>query len=101
MAEGMPQYSIDQDYPLLCERASAFDFAERLGGSTSGLDAEIDQALRELWDARRNVADRSDACSCLNTCGDAVGEEGVCKGLRRTPEPPLVEVVLVHRGDKK
>lgn len=53
----MPQYGIDRDFPLMCEISTQFDFAERLGGSTSPLHAEIDKALRELWDARRFVAD--------------------------------------------
>ncbi len=36
-------------------------------------------------------------CNCVQTCGDADDEEGTCKGLRRAPEPPLVEIVLVPR----
>jgi hypothetical protein len=50
---GVPNYGIARDFPLLWEQAQAFDFAERLGGCTSPLLAEIDAALRELWDARR------------------------------------------------
>jgi hypothetical protein len=52
---GMPQYGIDRDFPLLCEKARQYDFAERLGGCSDPLMAEIDRALRELWDARRYV----------------------------------------------
>ena len=51
----MPQYGIDRDYPLLSEKARQYDFAERLGGCSDPLMAEIDAALRELWDARRYV----------------------------------------------
>jgi hypothetical protein len=54
--EPMPQYRLKEDYPLLYERSLDYDFAERLGGSTSKLDAEIDQAMRELWSARRALA---------------------------------------------
>lgn len=52
MIVGMPQYGIDRDYPLLCEKARDYDFAERLA-----LMAEIDAALRELWDARRYASE--------------------------------------------
>jgi hypothetical protein len=54
--EPMPQFRLKEDYPLLYERALNYDFAERLGGSTSKLDAEIDAAMRELWDSRRALA---------------------------------------------
>ena len=49
----MPQYGLDQDYPLLWEKSHEYDFAERLGGCSDPLMAEIDKAMRELWDARR------------------------------------------------
>lgn len=42
----------------------------------------------------------SKACLCHEWCGDVPEEKdpyGVCKGLRREPKPPLVEIVLVHR----
>lgn len=55
--EGVPQYGIDRDYPLLCQYAEQYDFAERMGGSTSQLHAEIDAALRELWMARRSLTE--------------------------------------------
>lgn len=40
-------------------------------------------------------------CGCRETCGDDGDMDGLgtCKGLPRAPEPPLVEVVLVHRAD--
>ncbi len=49
----MSNHDIARDFPLLWERAQEFDFAERLGGCTDPLMAEIDKALREIWDARR------------------------------------------------
>lgn len=52
-------YGLKTDYPLLYEKAGAFDFAERLGGCSDPLLAEIDAALRELWSARRDRADRA------------------------------------------
>ena len=59
MSDGIPQYGVDRDYPLLCEKARAYDFAERLGGCSDPLMAEIDAVLREVWDARRYVSDES------------------------------------------
>lgn len=44
------------EFPLLWEQAQAFDFAERLGGCSDPLLAEIDRAMRELWLARTNLA---------------------------------------------
>lgn len=44
----------------------------------------------------------SPPCKCQTWCGDVPEVEdpdGCCKGLRRAPEPPLVEFVLVHRDD--
>lgn len=41
-------------------------------------------------------------CACHFYCGDVPEEEdfnSVCKSLPREPEPPLIEVVLVHRND--
>jgi hypothetical protein len=42
------------EFPLLWEQAQAFDFAERLGGCSDPLFAEIDRAMHELWLARTN-----------------------------------------------
>jgi hypothetical protein len=42
------------EYPLLWEKAGVFDFAEKAGGCTDPLLAEIDRAMRELWLARTN-----------------------------------------------
>jgi hypothetical protein len=53
----IPQYGIDRDYPLMEQMARDYDFAERLGGSTSPLHAEVDAALREIWMARNFVAE--------------------------------------------
>lgn len=38
-------------------------------------------------------------CRCRDKCGDDgdVDGPGMCKGLPRMPEPPLVEIVLVPR----
>jgi hypothetical protein len=47
--------SLRQDFPLLWEQTEAFDFAERLGGCTDPLMAEIDKAMRELYSARAYV----------------------------------------------
>lgn len=44
---------LHRDFPLLWEKALAFDFAERLGGCTDPLMAEIDAAMHELWVARQ------------------------------------------------
>ena len=41
-----------EEFPLLWNMAQEYDFAERLGGCTSALHAEVDKALREIWDAR-------------------------------------------------
>lgn len=41
-------------------------------------------------------------CACHTTCGDVpeeVDDSGTCKGLKRAPEPPLVEFVTVHRSE--
>lgn len=46
-----------RDYPLLWAKASEYDFAERLGGCTDPLMAEIDEAMREIFSARTFVAD--------------------------------------------
>ena len=45
---------LHREFPLLWEIAQQFDFAERLGGCSEPLWAEIDVALRELWMAREN-----------------------------------------------
>lgn len=54
--EGVPNYGVAEDFPLLWEKAQAFDFAERLGGCTDPLMAEIDAALQEVWNARNYLA---------------------------------------------
>jgi hypothetical protein len=43
-------------------------------------------------------------CRCRVYCGDVSEEDdpdGVCKGLPGAPEPPPVEIVLVHRNDPR
>lgn len=45
------------EFPLLWEMANEYDFAEKLGGCTSALHAEVDRALREIWDARHYAAE--------------------------------------------
>jgi hypothetical protein len=44
----------------------------------------------------------SKRCACRQVCGDVAecddSSLAVCKGLRRAPEPPLVEIMVVHRG---
>jgi hypothetical protein len=50
---------IAREFPLLWEMAQAYDFAERLGGCTSALHAEVDRALREIWDARQYVSEEA------------------------------------------
>lgn len=51
----MPMYGIRDDYPLLFAKTAEYDMAERLGGCTDPLLAEMDAALRELWNARRTL----------------------------------------------
>ena len=46
-----------KEFPLLWAMANEFDLAERLGGCSSELHAEIDRALREIWDARNFMRD--------------------------------------------
>jgi hypothetical protein len=58
--EPMPTYGLDRDYPLLWADAGTFDFAERLGGCTDQRLAEVDEAMRELWEARRYVTERGE-----------------------------------------
>lgn len=53
MSGGFPNFGISDEFPILWRMAGEFDFAERLGGCNSDLHAEVDKALRELWDARR------------------------------------------------
>jgi hypothetical protein len=53
----MSAHGLDQDYPLLMEQSRKFDFVERLGGCSDPLMAEIDKALRELWDAHAYLKD--------------------------------------------
>jgi hypothetical protein len=48
-----------RDYPLLWEKAGEYDFAERLGGCSDPLMAEIDEAMREIFSARTFMADFS------------------------------------------
>lgn len=57
---GIDDHGIQADYPLLYQRSLAFDYAERLGGSTDDEAREIDTALRELWDARRTRQEQAD-----------------------------------------
>lgn len=39
-------------------------------------------------------------CGCQKACGDFTDdEEGTCISLPRPPEPPLVELVVVHKDD--
>ena len=57
---GIPQYGLEKDYPVLYEKARAYDFAQRLGGCSDPLMAEIDAALRELWQSRRYVTERGE-----------------------------------------
>jgi hypothetical protein len=45
------------EFPLLWEMAKEYDFAEKLGGCSSDLHAEVDRALNELWQARHYVAE--------------------------------------------
>jgi len=54
---GIPQYNIDKDFPLMVKMSRDQDFAERRGASVTPLHKEIDMALRELWDARRFMAE--------------------------------------------
>lgn len=46
---------IRETYPLLWDMSERYDFAERLGGCTDPLMAEVDAVLRELWMARENL----------------------------------------------
>lgn len=42
------------------------------------------------------------ACQCRFYCGDVPEEDdfnSICKSLPRPPEPPMIEIVLVHRND--
>jgi len=41
-----------EEFPLLWAMTQEHDFAERLGDRSSPLHAEVDRALREIWDAR-------------------------------------------------
>ena len=43
---------LEREYPILFQKARDYDFAERLGGCTDPLMAEVDAAMRELWMAR-------------------------------------------------
>ena len=43
---------IRREFPILWDIAIQYDFAERLGGSTEPLWAEVDAALREIHAAR-------------------------------------------------
>lgn len=43
-------------------------------------------------------------CACHFYCGDVPEEDdpgSVCKGLPKKPEPPLFEIVMVHRDDAR
>ncbi len=54
MTENQEAVDLAREFPLLWGEAQKYDFAERAGGSTSAMAAEIDRALHELWLARRN-----------------------------------------------
>lgn len=45
-----------REFPRLWDLACQFDFAERLGGCTDPLMAEVDAAMRELWMARTTLS---------------------------------------------
>jgi hypothetical protein len=40
-------------------------------------------------------------CDCTSWCGDDgdIDGDGICKGLRRRPDPPPVEIVVVRRDE--
>lgn len=63
--------------------------------------SETSADYRRGWDAGWKAAREANRpCTCREFCGDTPEDEGgVCKGLRRAPEPPLVEFVVVHRDD--
>ena len=46
-----------EEFPLLWAMTQEHDFAERLGGCSSPLHAEVDRALREIWNARNFMRD--------------------------------------------
>lgn len=50
-----------RDYPLLWEKGKQYDMCQRLGGTDDQLLAEIDKALREIFDARQFLADSPEA----------------------------------------
>ena len=50
---------MQRDFPLLWEIAQQYDFAERLGGCSEPLWAEVDTAMREIWNARNYVRDEA------------------------------------------
>jgi hypothetical protein len=61
LAESNPSFNpiaaeLESEFPLLWKMAQEFDLAERLGGCTDPLRAEVDAALRELWLARQDAA---------------------------------------------
>lgn len=82
------QQAIRSDYPLLYEKGEQYDFAERLGGRSDPLLAEIDAALREVWSARRALAD-------LETLVQAAG------AITRDPEFPGRGPLTITRGQKE
>jgi hypothetical protein len=45
--------AMQREYPLLWEIAKQYDFAERLGGCSEPLWAEVDAAMREIYSARQ------------------------------------------------
>jgi hypothetical protein len=47
---------IHREFPILWDIGIQFDFAERLGGSTEQLWAEVDAALREIHASRMERA---------------------------------------------
>lgn len=44
---------------------------------------------------------RYDTCGCEEFCGDDgdIDAPGICRGLARKLEPPLIEFVVIHRDD--
>jgi hypothetical protein len=60
------------------------------------VEAEVSTTRRE-----REARPWEGPCGCDRYCGDDGDTEGpgVCKGLPRQPQPPLVKFFVVHRDD--
>lgn len=69
--EPIDQHKIDTDFPLLYAMSGEYDFAERLGGSTSALHAEVDAALREIHMARSGLPDLREALISMRRLASA------------------------------